>query len=117
MSVEPLPVQRVGDVEEQQATSWLVEGLWTEQAVGFLCGSPKSSKTWLALDFALSIASRTAALGAYDVAAPGDVLLFAAEDAPAMVRSRLAGMARQRGLSLDEASLELDEAALERGSG
>lgn len=107
MNADPLPVQRVGDVEEQRSVPWLVEELWTEQAVGFLCGSPKSSKTWLALDLALSVASRTAALGAYDVAASGTVLLFAAEDAPAMVRSRLAGMARQRGLSLDELPIHL----------
>ena len=101
------PAQRVGDVEDQQGVPWLVEGLWTEQGVGFLCGSPKSSKTWLALDLALSVATNTAALGAYHVTASGPVLLFAAEDAPAMVRSRLAGMARQRGLSLDDLPIHL----------
>jgi hypothetical protein len=107
MNDDLLPVQRVGDVEEQHGVRWLVEGLWTEQGVGFLCGSPKSSKTWLALDLALSVATKTAALGTHEVTAPGDVLLFAAEDAPAMVRSRLAGMARQRGLSLDDLPIHL----------
>lgn len=107
MSDDLLPVQRVGDVEEQQSVRWLVEGLWTEQGVGFLCGSPKSSKTWLALDLALSVATKTAALGTHEVTAPGAVLLFAAEDAPAMVRSRLAGMARQRGLSLADLPIHL----------
>jgi hypothetical protein len=43
MSDDLLSVQRVGDVEEQHGVRWLVEGLWTEQGVGFLCGSPKSS--------------------------------------------------------------------------
>jgi len=107
MNDDLLPVQRVGDVEEQQGVRWLVDGLWTEQGVGFLCGSPKSSKTWLALDLALSVATKTAALGTHEVAAPGAVLLFAAEDAPAMVRSRLAGMARQRGLSLGDLPIHL----------
>lgn len=107
MTADPLPVQRVGDVEEQRGVHWLVEGLWTEQGVGFLCGSPKSSKTWLALDLALSVATNTAALGRYEVAEAGAVLLFAAEDAPSMVRSRLEGMARQRRLSLDGLPIHL----------
>lgn len=107
MTADVLPVQRVSDVEEQHGVPWLVEGLWTQQGVGFLCGSPKSSKTWLALDLALSVATKSAALGRYTVAESGAVLLFTAEDAPAMVRSRLSGMARQRGLSLDELPIHL----------
>lgn len=107
MSVDLLPVQRIGDVEEQQGVPWLVEGLWAEQGVGFLCGSPKSSKTWLALDLALSVATKTAALGTYKVLRPGGVMLITAEDTPAMVRSRLDGMARERGLLLDELPIHL----------
>lgn len=107
MTSELLPVQRVAEVEEDQGVPWLVEGLWAQQGVGFLCGSPKASKTWLALDLALSVATRTAALGRYTVAEAGAVLLFAAEDAPAMVRSRLDGMARQRGLTLAELPIHL----------
>jgi hypothetical protein len=78
-----------------------------QQGVGFLCGSPKSLKTWLALDLALSVASRTAALGAYPVAQAGTVLLFVAEDAPVAVRARLAGMAAQRRVSLDHLPIHL----------
>lgn len=107
MTADVLPVQRIAEVEEQRSVPWLVEGLWAQQGVGFLCGSPKSSKTWLALDLALSVASGTAALGRYAAAAPGAVLLFAAEDAPPMVRSRLAGMAWQRDLALDRLPIHL----------
>ena len=96
MTTDVLPVRRIADVEEQQSVPWLVEQLWTQQGVGFLCGSPKSCKTWLALDLALSVASRTPALGRYEVSEAGTVLLFAAEDAPTMVRSRLAGIARRQ---------------------
>ena len=42
MSVDALPVQMVSELEEQQGVPWLVEGLWTQQGVGLLCGSPKS---------------------------------------------------------------------------
>jgi hypothetical protein len=107
MNVEPLAVQRIGDIQEQRGVPWLVEGLWVHQGVGFLCGSPKSWKTWLALDLALSVASRTAVLGAYPVAEAGAVLLFVAEDPPAAVRARLAGMACPRGVSLDDLPIHL----------
>ena len=107
MSVDALPVQMVSELEEQQGVPWLVEGLWTQQGVGLLCGSPKSCKTWLALELALSVASKTPMLGKYEVIDSGAVLLFAAEDAPAMVRARLSGMAQQRGLSLTDLPLHL----------
>jgi len=107
MIADALPVQRVSELEEQQAVPWLVEGLWTEQGVGLLCGSPKSCKTWLALELALSVASKTPVLGRYEVIDPGAVLLFAAEDAPAMVRARLAGIAQKRGLSLTDLPIHL----------
>jgi hypothetical protein len=107
MNVEPLAVQKIGDIQEQHGVPWLVEGLWVRQGVGFLCGSPKSCKTWLALDVALSVASRTAVLGAYPVAEAGSVLLFVAEDPPAAVRSRLAGMAGPRGVCLDQLPIHL----------
>ena len=107
MTADTLPVQRVGEIEEQAGVPWLVEGLWMQQGVGFLCGSPKACKTWLALDLCLSVASETPALGTYEVLDPGAVLLFAAEDAPSMVRARLSGMARQRGLDLCDLPIHL----------
>ena len=107
MNYDALPVQRVSELEERDAVPWLVDELWTQQGVGFLCGSPKSCKTWLALELALSIASKTKVLGRYEVSDPGPVLLFAAEDAPTMVRSRLSGIAQQRGLSLVDLPIHL----------
>ncbi len=104
---ELLPVKRVADVEEARGVQWLVEDLWMQQGVGLLGGSPKSCKTWLALDLALSVATGTPALGRYAVREPGPVLLFAAEDSPPMVRERLAGMARQRDLALAGAPIHL----------
>ena len=107
MTIEPLNVKRIGDIQEQPGIPWLIDGLWVRQGVGFLCGSPKTCKTWVALDLALSVASRTAALGAYPVTEPGSVLLFVAEDPPTTVRSRLAGMAEQRRLPLAELPIHL----------
>ena len=88
-------------------TSWLVEGLWEEEGVGILGGAPKSCKSWLALDLAFSVATGTPALGKYEVKAPGPVLIFAAEDQPQRVRSRLEGLAACRGQNLERIPLHL----------
>jgi AAA domain len=112
-----LPVLRVGEIpREEKPRRWLVEGLWAASAVGWIAGSPKSCKSWLGLDLALSVSTGTPCLGAYPVLEPGGVLVYLAEDALAQVRERLSAIALHRGLSLasldihviTEASLRLD---------
>jgi len=96
-----LPVVRVGEIAEPESgPQWLVEGLWGASCVGVIGGAPKCAKTWLGLDLALSVASGTACLGHYGVPQAGPVLAYLAEDALLMVRRRLEGMARHRGLDL-----------------
>lgn len=98
---QPLPVVRVGEIASQEsAPRWLVEGLWGAESVGVIGGAPKCAKTWLGLDMALSVATGTACLGQYRVPVPGPVLVYLAEDALPVVRERVAGMARHRGLDL-----------------
>ncbi len=103
-----LSVVQIAAVEaEREKSRWLVEGLWEEEGVGILGGAPKSCKSWLALDVAFSVATGTPALGRYEVNSPGPVLVFAAEDHPARVRSRLEGFAVHRGEDLRRAPLHL----------
>jgi len=98
---QSLPVVRVGDIRsEQSAQRWLVEELWGARSVGVIGGAPKCAKTWLGLDMALSVATGTACLGKYAVPEPGPVLVYLAEDALLVVRERIGGMARHRGLDL-----------------
>jgi len=108
----PLPVCRVGELDEPEAQPrWLVDSLWSHQAVGFVAGQPKLGKTWLALDLALSVATGTPCLDTYAVTEPGDVLVYLAEDPPAMVRQRLAGLCRHRGLDLETVAVHVITAA------
>jgi len=101
-SDQPLPVVRIGEIpSEDNAGRWLVEQLWGDSSVGVIGGAPKCSKTWLGLDLALSVATGTACLGKYAVPEPGPVLVYLAEDALPVVRERVEGMARHRGLDLD----------------
>jgi hypothetical protein len=96
---QPLPVVRVGDLPSgEDAPRWLVEGLWGARSVGVIGGAPKCAKTWLGLDLAISVATGTACLGKYAVPQPGPVLVYLAEDALPVVRERIQGMARHRGL-------------------
>jgi hypothetical protein len=96
-----LPVKRAAEITESPPQQWLVESLWTQQAVGVLCAQPKSGKSWLALDFAVSVASGTPVLDRFTVPDPGPVLIFPAEDAVTVVRDRLAGICRHRGVDFE----------------
>jgi hypothetical protein len=112
---QPLPVVRVGDIEsEGDAQRWLVEELWGARSVGVIGGAPKCSKTWLGLDMALSVATGTACLGKYAVSEPGPVLVYLAEDALPVVRERVEGMARHRGLDLARVEIHVITASVLR---
>jgi RecA-family ATPase len=82
-----LPVQpawRLAEAPEQRR--WLIEGLWSEEAVGIIGGEPKCGKSFLALDLAVAVAPGTRCLRRFVVANPGRVLLYPAEDALHVVR-------------------------------
>jgi hypothetical protein len=81
---------------------WLVEGLWTAEAVGVIGGQPKSGKTTLALDMAVSVASASPCLGTFPVHTPGPVLLYAAEESAATLRGRLQTITNLRGLDFGQ---------------
>jgi len=101
-------VVRAADIDPrpEDQPAWLIEGLWGSGAVGVIGGAPKSCKSWLSLEMALSVASGRPCLGRYPVQNPGPVLLFAAEDTPLQVRERLEGLSQARGT--DFRSLEVD---------
>jgi hypothetical protein len=99
----PWPVVRVAALEAPaQAPPWLIDQLWTHQAVGVIGGSPKAGKTWLALEMAVAVASGTPCLGAFAVPRAGPVLLYAAEDAAAALRGRLETLAGVHQVAFDQ---------------
>jgi hypothetical protein len=103
-----LPVVRVAELASDEiAERWLVEQLWCAQSVGVIGGAPKCAKTWLGLDMALSVATGTPCLCKYTVPEPGPVLIYLAEDTLPAVRERIEGMARHRGLDLDQVEIHV----------
>ena len=90
------------DLEDRpRQRRWLVDGLWGYQAAGIVGGEPKCGKSFLALDLAVAVAAGVPCLRRFAVARPGPVVLYAAEDAEHIVRTRLAGIARAAGVAFD----------------
>ena len=106
MSLLPVePAWRLAQHAQRQR--WLVDGLWSEQAVGIVGGEPKCCKSFLALDLAVAVAAGVPCLRRFAVPHPGRVLLYAAEDAPHIVRQRLEGIAAAAGTRLAELDIQV----------
>jgi hypothetical protein len=111
---------RAADLAQIQTNeaAWLIEGLWSAQAVGIIGGQPKCGKSFLALDLAVAVASGTPCLRRFPTRQCGAVLLYAAEDAAHIVRERLQGIAHAASVDFDtlnihvitEPTLRLDRA-------
>jgi hypothetical protein len=107
-SAEPLPVVRASELKTPECRqSWLIAHLWSHQAVGIIGGSPKSGKTWLALEIAVSVASGSPCLGTFAVSSPGPVLLYAAEDSASALRDRVETLAQVHGVDFQELDLHI----------
>jgi hypothetical protein len=104
-----LPVSRASELSIDSAplSHWLVEGLWSDQAVGILGGEPKCCKSFLALDLAVSVASGAPCLRRFAVQRTGPVLLFPAEDSLVVVRQRLEGICSAAGVSFQSLAVEV----------
>ena len=101
-----LPVVNAAALEAPDPTRrWLIENLWARSGVGIIGGAPKCCKSWLGLDLAVSVASGTPCLDTFHVREPGGVLVYMAEDAAPVVKERLLGLCRHRGLDLATLSI------------
>lgn len=99
----PLPVVRAAELQQAVAEQqWLIETLWTHRSVGLVGGTPKSLKTWLALELAVSVASGTACLGRFAVKHKGLALIYLAEDQPCDVRQRLQNLCEHRDVAMNQ---------------
>jgi hypothetical protein len=92
---EPKPqITWLKDVVQQRIPRprWLVKDIWTKGGLGFISGAPKSYKSWMAIDLAVSIATATPFLGqpGYSVDKARPVLYLQEEDDLRLVMERLA---------------------------
>jgi len=84
--------------------AWLIKDLWAHLGVGIIAGAPKSCKSWLALDMAVSVAANVKCLG-YPVVSPGRVLIYMAEDSLAILYQRLKALVFHKSLQMQTLNL------------
>lgn len=107
-SAKPLPVVRAATLEEpSEVRRWLIDSVWARAGVGILGGAPKCCKSWLALELAVSVATQTRCLDVFGVDDPGGVLLYMAEDNPGVVKARLGGLCKHRGISIVDIPIDV----------
>jgi len=103
-----LPVRAAHALEAVPDESrWLIRDLWGAEAVGIVGGEPKCCKSFLALDMCVSVASGAPCLGRFEPAQQGRVLLYAAEDALHIVRSRLERISHASGIGLEYLDIQV----------
>lgn len=103
-----LPVVRAALLPDATETKhWLVTSLWARAAVGILGGAPKCCKSWLALELSVSVATRTPCLDRFTIEDPGPVMLYMAEDSAPVIKARLAGLCRHRGVRFDDVPIDV----------
>lgn len=96
---------RLGDLLRNiKRPVWLVEGVLTEGACGFVAGEPKTWKSWVAYDLALSVATGADFLGHFPVKNPGPVLYIQEEDPPPVLKTR--GAKIWKGKTVDKFELD-----------
>lgn len=77
---------------------WLVKGFWMKQSHGVVAGQPKSFKSTLSMDMAVSVASGEPFLGQHEVVSPGPVLIIQNENAKWIMKDRLMKLTASKGL-------------------
>lgn len=82
------PVRIASLLANVQEPKWLVQGLWAEGSCGFIAGQPKSYKSWLGLEMALSVSSGLPFLNHFPVRQPGPVLYIQEEDPLPTIKQR-----------------------------
>lgn len=78
-------------------TPWLVSGLVTRGGIAIIGAEPKSSKTWLATEIAVAVATGTKVCGEF-YAEGGAAAYFYAEDLDKQVRNRIRALLAGRGV-------------------
>ncbi len=79
--------------------AWLAEGFWVEGSHGIVAGEPKTYKSTVVLDLAVSVASGRPFLGEFPVHAPGPVVVIQDENSTWTMQDRIRKIAASKGLT------------------
>lgn len=84
------------ELESMPPMAWMADGVWPATSLLALCGPPGSGKSFVAMDLALSVATRRSWLGR--AVMPGSVLYVAAEGSAGM-RQRVMAWKNNAGVT------------------
>lgn len=87
---------------------WLIEGFWPVGSHGIIAGPPKSYKSILVMEMAISIASGTSLFGIYPVKHRGTVLYIQNENPDWSVDDRIRKMLAYKGIETIVDAVEID---------
>ena len=87
---------------------WLIEGFWPVGSHGIIAGPPKSYKSILVMEMAISVASGTALFGVYPVHHRGTVLYIQNENPEWSVDDRIRKMLSFKGIETIVDAVEID---------
>jgi hypothetical protein len=104
-TLEYLHVSKINDGALEAPQKWLVESIWLNEAVGVVCGTPKSCKSWFCLEMAVSISSGTPVFKKFNVANKSKVLIYLAEDNLADVKERIDGICSSKEITANDIDL------------
>lgn len=108
----PAP-QRLGYLLKNiKKPKYLIQGVLTEGACGFIAGEPKCYKSWVGLDMALSVATGADFLGHFRIQDPGPVLYIQEEDPAPTLKNRSAKIWVNKSTDKFELVRNDDEAGL-----
>lgn len=77
---------------------WMIEGVWQKTSHGMIAGEPKTYKSVISSDMAVSVASGTPFLGRFPVLHQGPVMIIQEENSPWSMQDRIMKIANSRGL-------------------
>jgi len=76
---------------------WMIEGVWQKTSHGMIAGEPKTYKSVIATDMAVSVASGKPFLGKFPVRHQGPVMYVQEENSPWLVKDRVKKISVSRG--------------------
>jgi RecA-family ATPase len=80
----------------EQHNPWLIERLLISNGITLIAGLPKTHKSWLIADLAISVASGQPCLGLYQAHDTGTVLMIQGEDPAELIAQRLSSIRDSR---------------------
>ena len=94
-------------VASMPPAKYLARPVWPQDAYGVLAAEKKAGKTWLALDFGVSVAGDRPWLGAYPIETPGPVLMFLGEGSQRKMVRRLDAVCEAKKVERDVLPIHL----------